>query len=158
MFLSVPLEDLGLVFLADGPTLKRILLEEQVKRPVPAAAFRHVKELVIVPVLAKHALRPRCLAIEKLNNILRTILAHKRPEENNRVRAQVHLAIEAPFVVGVLEHLCQVGCQLRVDCQSTRGERHDRLLILILCCCFCSILCLELIFLLLPILFFFAAF
>ena len=58
MFLSVPLEDLGLVFLADGPTLKRILLEEQVKRPVPAAAFRHVKELVIVPVLRKHVLRP----------------------------------------------------------------------------------------------------
>ena len=158
MFLSVPLEDLGLVFLADGPTLKRILLEEQVKRPVPAAAFRHVKELVIVPVLAKHALRPRCLAIEKLNNILRTILAHKRPEENNGVRAQVHLAVEAPFVVGVLEHLCQVGRQLRVNYQSTRGERHDRLLILILCCCFCSILCLELIFLLLLILFFFAAF
>ena len=158
MFLSVPLEDLGLVFLADGPTLKRILLEEQVKRPVPAAAFRHVKELVIVPVLAKHALRPRCLAIEKLNNILRTILAHKRPEENNGVCAQVHLAVEAPFVVGVLEHLCQVGRQLRINCQSTRGERHDRLLILILCCCFCSILCLELIFLLLLILFFFAAF
>ena len=112
MFLSVPLEDLGLVFLADGPTLKRILLEEQVERPVPAAAFRHVKELVIVPVLAKHALRPRCLPIEKLNNILCTILAHKRPEENNGVRAQVHFAVEAPFVVGVLEHLCQVGRQL----------------------------------------------
>ena len=122
MLLAVPLEDLGCVFLANGTTFKRILLKEQVEGLITAAVFSHMKELVVVPVLAEYSLRPCRLPLEKLDNILCTALTHERPEEYNSVRAQIHLTVEAPLVVRILQHLLQVSRQLRVHDQLTRSE------------------------------------
>lgn len=68
-------------------------------------------------MLAQDSLRPSLLTIEQLDDFLRATLADEGAEENDGVRALIELAVEAPFVVRVRKHFCQVSRELGVDCK-----------------------------------------
>ena len=115
----IPLEDLRLVLFPDASTLKRVLLEEQVYGSISTAAFGDMHQLVVIPVLAQNSLRPGRLAIKEIDDVIRTILTYKGSEEDDGVRTEVHLAVEAPFVIRVLQHLSQVRSELRINHELT---------------------------------------
>ena len=127
MLLAIPLENLGLVLFANRCAFHAILLKKQVEWPITPASFSHMQQLIVIPVLSKHFFGPCGLPVEKLGDVLGATRADKRSEEYNCMGGEVHLAVEAPFIVGVLKHLLQVGRKLRVNHRLTRRKSHNRL-------------------------------
>ena len=65
-------------------------------------------------MLVEDALWPGLLPFEQLDDVLSATLTDKCAKKDDRVRAQVHLAVETPLVVRILHNLGQVGRQLGV--------------------------------------------
>ena len=101
MLLAIPGENFRFVFLLWLLALDFILLEEVVDGLVSATASGHVQQLVVVPVLRQHALRPSGLLSKESNVLNGALLADKDTKHDDGVGAPVCLAVEAPLVVRV---------------------------------------------------------
>ena len=101
--IAVPLENLRIVFVSNLTRLDTILLEKLVKCLIPATASCDMHQLIIVPMLRQHTLRPRSFSTKLTNDAIGAVFADKAPEEYDCVRALRHLTVQTPFIIRILQ-------------------------------------------------------
>ena len=69
-----------------------------------------MSELIVVPLLAEYTLGPGGLSVEECDDLVAAALANEDTKDDYSVRALIHLAVEAPFVVWIRKELHQI-CQ-----------------------------------------------
>ena len=102
---AVPLEDLRIVFVFNIARLNTILLEKEVKCLISATTSCNMHQLIVVPMLCQHTLRPRSFSSKMINDAIGAVFADKTPEENDRVSALRHLTIQTPLIVWILQEV-----------------------------------------------------
>ena len=76
-------------------------------------------ELIVVPVLFQHFLRPNGRPSKHFSELVGATFAHESTEVDDGVRRLGHFAVQAPLVVGILQELLQIRGQLWVQWQFT---------------------------------------
>jgi len=124
--------DAGMAVLANQRVIiDHVLFHHREQGLVPAKG--HAPELVVVPVLVKDVLDVTKLVSAESDTVLFcAILADEDPEPDEGVGSQVLFAVDAVFVVGVREFLCEIVLEL-LRLGDSAGLEVGRLHLLGLC-------------------------